>query len=450
MSKYRMTFYTPKDFGYRTDNPGEDYCARKQRQAEAYAKEAYGEGLHGMLVAGPVTAYMGIGTPMYISAKVLAHLPGANQEERYRYPGDTKYDSLNQRVRDNGWDQPHPIMIRVSHKGRAVIVEGNTRSKVSVAHGVKDVLVQFEWVNGAENAEDDLWSPKRVAELCVPKVRDDNYDASRPVKHRYDHRAPVNEDRRMPKQMDKRKVLYRSVSIPELRDIAKTGSVRGGRNRFNDHDDRQYVFFGDKINERLIGQGEEIERQAHHSMGKHAIYRQMTNLAARVREEAELALQILKHNRVMGQDNYLQHFAEGHGNERYVERLVNEIKDEGEKHRALNAMRKVAEFKQETVELQARYRRLFDAEREMLNARMAESPYTSAILVTRPVSGGVHYSRSHGPTSSSGMGEDDEYGFQPGDIRLHAISKICMVKNGDIIEEITPDELVNDLDKFAG
>jgi hypothetical protein len=161
---------TPKDFGFRSDNPGGDWLASKQRRAEADAVEyRHRGGMLEYMISGAVTAHMGIFKPMYISTKLLSNLDGANQEERYRKPGESKYDSLAQSVNQNGWDQKYAIMVRVNHKGRAFIVEGNTRMRIALANGIRDVLVQFEWMNGAEDCADDLWSPKRVASLCVTK-----------------------------------------------------------------------------------------------------------------------------------------------------------------------------------------------------------------------------------------------------------------------------------------
>jgi hypothetical protein len=161
---------TPQDFGFATDNPGGDWLKNKQKWAEKLADEhRHRGGMAEYMIAGAVTAHMGIKKPMYISPKVLLNLPGANQEERHRKPGDVKYDNLAKSVQDNGWKQQHAVMVRVSHKGRAFIMEGNTRVRIAAANGVRDVLVQFEWVNGGEIAEDDLWSPKRVAALCVTK-----------------------------------------------------------------------------------------------------------------------------------------------------------------------------------------------------------------------------------------------------------------------------------------
>lgn len=163
--------HKPSDFAYRQDNPGEDYCLRKQRLAVEQAKgEIYGMAAY--MTAGPVTAHMGIFKPMYLPANLIRHLPGVNNEQYHRRPGDAKFDSLQSRVKDNGWNQEHAIMVRVNHLGLPYIMEGNTRATIGHLHGVKDVKVQFEWVNGAENAEDDTWSPARVAALGLTEPRD--------------------------------------------------------------------------------------------------------------------------------------------------------------------------------------------------------------------------------------------------------------------------------------
>lgn len=170
MPENTSIFHTPADFGYRRDNPGGDWLARKQRWAVEDAKGKH-NGLAHFMAAGAQTAWMGTDKPMYIPVSVIKYLPGANDEQYYRKPGDVHFDSLQQSVQDTGWNQQYPIVIRVNHLGRAVIMEGNTRKTIALLHGVKDVRVAFQWMNGGEDAEDDLWSPKRVAEICLPRPR---------------------------------------------------------------------------------------------------------------------------------------------------------------------------------------------------------------------------------------------------------------------------------------
>lgn len=73
-----------------------------------------------------------------------------------------------------------------------------------------------------------------------------------------------------PQLMRKATVLYRSVSLPELRDICVTGAVTGGRNLFNLYDPREDVFFGDALSPELIRQGEYIDRQVKFALHHHA------------------------------------------------------------------------------------------------------------------------------------------------------------------------------------
>lgn len=428
-----------KDFGYKTDNPGEEYCQRKQNSALKYREtELRGarEGLHGKLASGPVTAHMGIFKPMYISTKLLVHLEGANEEHFYRREGDVKFDRLLQTVRDNGWKQEHPVMVRVNHLGHACIMEGNTRTAVAKALGIPKLLVQFEWVNGAENAADDLWSPQRVAALA---------DTQPPVVN-----LAESDDHYQPIRLKKETVLYRSVSMPELRDIVKTKRIRGGQNRFNDFDGRRLVFFGDKVNERLIHQGEETERQAHHSMSQHPINRQFTNLIDRAKEEGSYAATLMGQAGVVLPENYREALVSGqNGGVLYFTKRAKEITDEGIRHRVLNALRKVKEIFDEVTELQNRFRKLYHAEHQMADQRKQSLHYTSAILETRPLSGAIHYSRRHGEGAVSGMGEDDEYGFRPDELSLEDITGVMLVSHGDVVETISVDDLINRINDIS-
>lgn len=67
-------------------------------------------------------------------------------------------------------------------------------------------------------------------------------------------------------------------------------------------------------------------------------------------------------------------------------------------------------------------------------ARMAEErkglEFTSAVIRTRAIAPGLHYSREHG---SSGMGEEDEYGLFPGQVTLADIEEVLLVRDGNVV-----------------
>ncbi len=427
-------FHTPQVFKYSVDNPGGDWLGFKQRRAEKDAEEhKYTGGMSGYMTAGAVTAHMGIFAPMYMPTKILLGLRGVNQEELFRHPGEVKYDSLAQQVRDNGWNQKHAVMVRVNHQGLAYVMEGNTRIRIAAANHIPYVNVQFEWVNGGEHAPDDLWSPKRVAECCytgdeVKKAEIITEDA---------------EDHYKPRPMTKAKVLYRAVSIPELSDIRMRGRVLGGQNRFNEFEHRRWVFFGDKLNDELISQGEDTERQAIHKMSSHAILRAMKRLMDDRKEEALMVITQLEKAGLEPCDDYhgfyrpyVENFLEGY-NSRWIMKFFWKLDDEGKIARANNSRRKMDEMTREIDELQDRYRNLIRAEHDLIKARLVPLKVSSAVIVTKPIKGGIHYSKSFG---KSGMTQD-EYGFESGQITLDDIDKILLVKKGQVIGEMTPEEL---------
>ena len=92
------------------------------------------------------------------------------------------------------------------------------------------------------------------------------------------------------------KVLYRSVSVPELLDICRSGTIRGGMNRFNPADRRPLVFFADTLDDRLISQGEHIHRQAYYAAESSQEHLLCEFLRQRIREHGTL---ILGHLHVM-------------------------------------------------------------------------------------------------------------------------------------------------------
>lgn len=86
------------------------------------------------------------------------------------------------------------------------------------------------------------------------------------------------------------KVLYRSVSVPELLDICRSGTIRGGMNRFNPADRRPLVFFADTLDDRLISQGEHIHRQAYYAAESSQEHLLCEFLRQRIREHGTLIL----------------------------------------------------------------------------------------------------------------------------------------------------------------
>lgn len=141
--------FVPKtaDDYFRVDNPGGDWLAAKQAQAEQNMLlgevSARGRGL-----IGATTAYTR--DPVDVPVALLKDLPGAMDE--VRGPGNVKYDTLLASVEKEGFKADSPILIRINHRGEAYIVEGNTRVAVATAKNVEAIKARIEWMNGGEVA----------------------------------------------------------------------------------------------------------------------------------------------------------------------------------------------------------------------------------------------------------------------------------------------------------
>ena len=149
--------------GFRRDNPGGDWLARKQAAAD---QEADGRtdptGLNGRRLRGATTAAAGLESEMRLPVEVLRGLEGVNGERPV--PGTPKYDQLAASVAEQGWQDPTAVMVMVNHRGEAFLAEGNTRVRIAAEQGVQSIRAEVHWRNGAE-AVDGAFAPGRVAEL---------------------------------------------------------------------------------------------------------------------------------------------------------------------------------------------------------------------------------------------------------------------------------------------
>jgi hypothetical protein len=83
----------------------------------------------------------------------------------------------------------------------------------------------------------------------------------------------------------------------------------------------------------------------------------------------------------------------------------------------------------------------------VLKAAIPTLPFTSAVIETRPISQGFHYSREHG---STGMNGEDEFGFVPGFLKAEQIEQVHWVKDQTIIGPASSlDEVPNVLDEIG-
>lgn len=248
------------------------------------------------------------------------------------------------------------------------------------------------------------------------------------------------DDRHKPKLMDGAQVLYRSVSLPELIDIFKTGKILGRGNVFNDFDKRKYVFFGISPSEKLLYQGSEIERMIITSLEKHAIHAQFDELTARIEQ-----------NKVDIEEEIDELIEDANSDREYHnEKLLD--KDNPHTRRAfrlrvsskiLNLSHKLHDMEQK---LRTKYREVLYKKMDQEKAKHETMLYTYALIKTFPISGGLHYSDAHG---ASGMGEEDEYGFRSGQITMDDIDTITLYKNKEAIFSGKPDEVKNFMKQSA-
>lgn len=124
--------------------------SRKQESAEKeidYSKS----GTRAKGVAGNPTLQVKVNLP----TSILNTLPGVNNEHLIRGT-NPKYKPVLESIKEKGYDESKPVVIRVNHRGDAFINEGNNRVHAAFDSGVKEIPVILEYVN---NAEDNKESP---------------------------------------------------------------------------------------------------------------------------------------------------------------------------------------------------------------------------------------------------------------------------------------------------
>lgn len=145
--------------GYRQDNPA---VSRGDTDWLRFAQLRARGGLK--LATGSVTGHL---RDVSIPVDLLKNIPGAMDENPR--PGTVKYDRLMGAIKDYGW-KPTPILVRVNHKGKPYIFEGNNRVAVAKALGKTHIPGEINWMNGAEEV-DGPWNPKRIAHRLLPIQR---------------------------------------------------------------------------------------------------------------------------------------------------------------------------------------------------------------------------------------------------------------------------------------
>lgn len=223
--------------------------------------------------------------------------------------------------------------------------------------------------------------------------------------------------------MEEAKVLYRSVSPPELIDIAKRGVIVGGGSLFNPFEGRSDVFFADEIDDRLIGHGEHIPRQVTFALRNHPIPRRADMIHQLIRRRADMISARMRSDGLRARRDLIDDLGLGFRVAKVRSLTFRAPPDSGPIYaRHFRALRRLVR-KRDTLSA------AWDAEltKRIGRAQRAAraSPYSSAIIVTKPVMGGRVYLANEG---LCGHGER-EYGFAPGLLTLRDIAEVILIKD---------------------
>lgn len=246
--------------------------------------------------------------------------------------------------------------------------------------------------------------------------------------------APDPEDIYRPRPMSEPRMLFRSMALPELVEIMRTGKVVGGGNIFHDGEHRPYVFFGDELNEGLLGNGESLDRCAAVVLRDHETHAQLADARIQLRLRAKAMLHQLRRDGIKPDRHDLWAFRSGGDKWPFIRSLSRCTPIHRAKYAAL--LRRYAEASRVQRRLQARHSALLRSTFSTLSRRAANQPYTSAVIVTYLVTGGLEYRNEFGVTLNGGQ---PEYGFLPGQITTDEIMEVLLVKRGAIVRRIRPE-----------
>lgn len=225
--------------------------------------------------------------------------------------------------------------------------------------------------------------------------------------------------------------LFRSVSLPELIDIADRGCVSGRGNAFNEFDGRRFVFFGDRITPSLIYQGEDLQRQALTALSGEAVFLDFKRVMDERKETARMFAEAYDRLSANG-GRILLHSADladivrrmRGGSERVMAMVAGRFSPHSRELCSMHA--RVASLDREAEELRRHYAEMesdwIGREKEAREGR----PFTSAIIETAPLAHGYRYSKETGGVS--GMGDEAEYGFCRDSVTASDIVRIHCVR----------------------
>jgi hypothetical protein len=238
-------------------------------------------------------------------------------------------------------------------------------------------------------------------------------------------------------------VLYRSISIPELVSIAFRGAVTGGKNSFaGDH--RTWVFFGDTLNDNLIGQGEDHSRYPSYALKDDPIHGEFRRVKNDIEELGTLAANVLRAAATKngwrkvtpelldrlewGNESTVRQCRQDYG---FSDAALKKIMDE-----LLTAVL-------EKNELQNHYTNLHKDQQGKFNDVRKQWGYTSAVIITHPIEGGTIFQDEHSNH------DGDEYSFYPGEVTTSDIAAVNLYQGRELKITIDPEDILATL-KAAG
>lgn len=273
-------------------------------------------------------------------------------------------------------------------------------------------------------------------------------------------------DKDEPRPIAEPTVLYRSVSIAELRDILKTGSIVGKASAFNEFETRKWVFFGDRLSSNLIWQGEDHERGVINGLSTHAIHAKFDEVQAGLndayKELADTARAAVRRAnernaqyRARGQET----FADSEFSDEEYARVLRGDRSAVIQARQIGGvfgqteglMKEIRALEDKRSKLRAKFQEIKRKATDVHMSKINAGIYSSAVIETKPITGGLHYSNAHGVShfGSEKDGDLDEFTFPPGRVTVQDIARIHWVKDREIVSTSTVEAAPSILKKMA-
>jgi hypothetical protein len=201
------------------------------------------------------------------------------------------------------------------------------------------------------------------------------------------------------------------------------------------------------MTEQLSAQGEEVEREAVHSLSGHDLHREFKRLTDDIEEQGMMLLSQMKRLNVPYDEDYEDLFSRGE----HVDDMNRAIKNTFSLNAAdrgllRKAVDELFDLHRQRYALRDQYRAELKDRHHALSATRKELRATSAVIVTKPISGGLVYSSEWG---TSGFATP-EYGFHPGQVTTDDIEKVIFIKDGKRVGTVMPSNALAVVRKILG